>query len=221
VEVEFSLTAEDYKAWVAFHKRNRPASRKPAPGLHRTGQPRPRGKLGRWLFLVLVAVWAALFATSPSTTFHEFLGYGLAALVGAIVGGLAILFLLAWARVVEIRSTNELVEDPRNRWLVGPRRLRISPEGIHVSGEYTRSFITWPTVWFIGATDEHIFLYIATTQAHIVPRQAFADRSDFEAFLTLAARYRDNYASPAPQRSTGITTIPTVLPIPDIESEPT
>jgi hypothetical protein len=220
VEVEFSLTLDDYKAWTAFHKRNRPTARPLGPGIHRTVQPRRGGKLGWVFFVLIVSIWAVLFIISPSSTLHDVLGYAFAGLIGAGVGALGMICLMAWARIVQIRSQNELVEDPRNRWLVGPRRLRISPEGIHVSGQYTRSFITWPTVWFIGATDDHIFLYIATTQAHIVPRQAFADRSDFEAFLTLAARYRDNYSPPAPERSTGITTIPSVLPIPDIESEP-
>jgi hypothetical protein len=221
MEVEYSLTLADFKAWATFHRRNKPKARRPAPGLHRTTQPKSHAKLWWWLFLVLVAAATFLTLDSPSgALFHDVIGYGLAGVVGAIVGAIAILVLLAWAKVVNVRMQEELVEDARNRWLVGPRRLRITPEGVQASSEHHRAFVGWPIVWFIGATDEHIFLYIATNQAYIVPRHAFANLGEFEAFLAQAARYRDDYPPAAPERPTGITTIPTVLPVHDIQGEP-
>jgi hypothetical protein len=227
MEVEFSILPQDLTAFRAFHRQTKPQSG-PAP----TEAPRPKKKRYRtsWMpnvIWVLVLVGLVIYmqltgdvASSANGIVAALFNWAVPFGIGAILGILLMVGVLVWAKVITFQQDTELFKGPRSRWIVGPRRLRISPEGVYVGYEKYTSFASWPIIWFLGAGEEHLFLYISATEAFIIPRRAFADSEEAETFLKLAQRYGDEYRPAEPEHSTGITTTPTVLSIQSIQPGP-
>lgn len=76
-----------------------------------------------------------------------------------------------------------------NRTLLGTRRLRLTPEGVMYSSEWIESAVKWPAVEAVESTADCAYIYIASLQAYGVPRRAFNDDLQFQAFVELARRY--------------------------------
>jgi hypothetical protein len=84
---------------------------------------------------------------------------------------------------------------------MGRKRLSISPEGVHLTGDGQDSFLAWRHVVRIDETPEYLFLYECYLPrggaAFIVPRRAFASDADFDRFWQLADGYRRAAETPA------------------------
>lgn len=76
-----------------------------------------------------------------------------------------------------------------NRTLLGTRRLRLAPQGLMFSSELIESTVKWPAVESIETNADYVYLYVAAVQAYVVPRRAFNDDLQFQAFVELARRY--------------------------------
>jgi hypothetical protein len=200
MEVEYRQTPEDLQAFEAFHRRHGPKMRGARKGLGCS-----------WIIYIALGVWAALFVTDPKEgplagLSHSLFVFG----IGAIAGGLGMLGLLAWIKVLAVAATKKMPDDERMAWIFAPRRLVLTPEGIETTQEYRHGFVAWRLICFVGASDDHLFLYDAPTQAYVVPRRAFPDRQQFAAFVALARQYHQGRA-PAnwPQPPAIKTNIPT------------
>ena len=92
----------------------------------------------------------------------------------------ALLF-LAWFRVwVHIRE----------RYSCKPTlRLRLEPGGLHASEPGAEGKIEWSKIRKVEVTPRYFFLYVTYRQAFIVPRAAFADQAEADAFLKRAKEY--------------------------------
>jgi hypothetical protein len=225
MEVEYSVRPEDFKAFAEFHKRNKPKPQR-SGNAGRVGSTPGElaGNLLWVLILALLVIWLLVQSPQPRRQGQppekpepSILLQVPALLVGFAAGVVA--FVL-YSKSLHARARRQLFADDRNRWKVGPRRLRISPEGLSTIGDYHTSFCAWSIICSVGATRDHIFLYDGPATAHAVPRRAFAHEGDFEAFYDLLCRYRAEYPPPQMQRATGITTIPNVLPVSDIQKRP-
>jgi hypothetical protein len=196
VEVEFNLTPEDLQARVRFRR-----GRKAQPA-------------ARWPWLVLLGLLVLMFVFSNAKPGAPALGF----LPGMGVGALAALALCILFVVLVLRSQNKALQDPRNQWLFATRRITLSPEELTITSWFARFSYRWEVIWDIGVTPDHVFLFLTSTDAAIVPRRAFRDEQQFEEFVALARRYQQGAAPPAgimdalpaesPARPTTITRAP-------------
>lgn len=76
-----------------------------------------------------------------------------------------------------------------NRTLLGTRRLRLTREAVLCSSEWIESAVKWPAVETVETNADCAYIYIASLQAYVVPRRAFNDDLQFQAFVELARRY--------------------------------
>jgi hypothetical protein len=72
-----------------------------------------------------------------------------------------------------------------------PRRLTISPQELLCETETITSHIAWKGVQRIPMTDDHAFIYISKGEALVLPRHAFEDQRDFEAFVETARQFQE------------------------------
>lgn len=103
----------------------------------------------------------------------------------------AILIFLAppWIRRRQRRLYRKLFSEGSNRTLLGPRLMRLTPQGLIFHSELVESTVRWPALESIETDAEYAYLYIASYQANIVPRRAFNDDLQFAAFVEQARRY--------------------------------
>jgi hypothetical protein len=211
MEVEYSLGPGDIKAFAAFDRRHKPG---------RTAANLPSWIIF-WCLLVLLGLVLGVgvgvldrlrgqFGFEP--LFDSPGAFGLGIFVSIVV-------FLAFRIQGRLLTRKEVCDDPRNHWLMGPRQVQVGPEGVFATSAHHRTFSDWSIICLIGTTEEHLFLYIGTQQALIIPRRGFASPGDFEAFRTLAQRYHDQDPRAAREGPTGITTIPNVLPLENIQTE--
>jgi len=181
MEVEYELTPADQAALQRYHKQHPPV-------------PRPV-----WLWLPFVALWAVLLAALfgyyylSFTGGVPFVGYFLSFVPGIGAGViLALIGLTLYNKLFNklLNAVHSPLREGRNREKArGWRRLAIDPDGIHVTTAFAYSLHYWEGVDAVGASEDHIFLYITTRNAHVVPRRAFADDRAFDEFLEAARRY--------------------------------
>jgi hypothetical protein len=139
-------------------------------------------------------------------------------LPGVGLGALAALGVFLLLVVLVLRSQKTLLKDPRNQWLFATRRISLSQEGLSIASWFARFFYRWEVVSDISLTPGHVFLFLTSTDAAVVPRRAFRDQHYFEEFVALARRYQQGAAPPAgirdalpaeaPPRPTTITRAP-------------
>jgi hypothetical protein len=174
VEVEYSLTPEDFLALARFRRRRKtqPAAR--WPGLVLAG------------LLVLLYVLARAAPGVPAQGFLPGLGVG-------VFSALALSLLVV---VLALRLQKTLLKDPRNQWLFATRRITLSQEGLSIISWFARFFYRWEVVSNIGVTPGHVFLFLTSTDAAVVPRRAFRDQQHCEEFVALARRYQQGAAPP-------------------------
>jgi hypothetical protein len=65
-------------------------------------------------------------------------------------------------------------------------------ESLTVRTNHSTTCIRWSGISKIAETADHAFLYISSTEAHVVPRRAFASVRDFEAFIDRAIKYHES-----------------------------
>lgn len=205
MEIEYGLTLEDVEAFVRFHLKHGPKlKRQPAATA----------------LSVVVGIVSGLMV-ALSVLLDELLTYGTwlsGCCFGVLIGLFLALLLLAWfQRKLLVSSTIRNYDNPQSRWFLAWRRLWISTDGFEITSEHQYLRNTWSTVWLIDSTEDHAFFYTTMHQAHTIPRRAFENERDFEAFIDLACQYhKGETPSPTtevildalPAESTGITRPP-------------
>jgi hypothetical protein len=165
VQVSFDLTAADLEAWGDFSVRHNAVARR------------------------------QMFATSLLVAVCVGLLGGIA--VGRSPAGTTIAVLLAaltfvaapWVvRGSSRRTTRALYSHGRNVGMLGPRTVRLDADGVHVEMDGGRESRYWWAVEDVTTSPDHVYIYVTSISAHIVPRRAFATRDDADRFYQEARR---------------------------------
>jgi hypothetical protein len=105
--------------------------------------------------------------------------------------GLSVLCFLFYPRVLDkaaLRQVEHIAGHSANVHCLGERRIALSPEWLHVQGCGVQSTFTWSSVVKAERTDDHIFIYMSTSEALVIPR-ASLDGASFEDVWTRANEY--------------------------------
>ena len=101
--------------------------------------------------------------------------------VFAAVAGVIAFFPVILRRSIRVNA-RRLVADGVNRYLFGRKRLAVNSEGLVETGEYSELRLKWEIVENVVRSDAHLYLFLSSIQAIIVPRRAFATDADFQGF---------------------------------------
>ena len=86
----------------------------------------------------------------------------------------------------------------KNKPLYCERTLTVNEQGFVVESEFGRSETKWSLVQKLGRTRNHILMYLSADSALIVPRRAFADAGQWNAFYEVCKCGKEGRPSPAP-----------------------
>jgi hypothetical protein len=73
----------------------------------------------------------------------------------------------------------------RNKTLYTERTLAIGEDGIGTETPYGKSEQKWAIVQKLARNRKYVFIYVAQHSAYLVPRRAFLDEAEWEAFYKL------------------------------------
>jgi hypothetical protein len=85
------------------------------------------------------------------------------------------------------RAIRRMLEEERpGRGQVGKHRLALSEDGIVESTAVSESRTSWAGVDRVEQNSDYIFIYTSAAAAHMIPKRAFRDLQEAEAFYQLA-----------------------------------
>ncbi|NLL71658.1 MAG: YcxB family protein [Epulopiscium sp.] len=87
------------------------------------------------------------------------------------------------------KNIEKMMKEGRNDYLLGPCELWITEEGIHKKGTSGETKTKWETVEKIARDKEHLYIYIGSLAAYIIPLRAFVEESEKEMFVNIIQKY--------------------------------
>jgi hypothetical protein len=175
VEVTFELTEDDL---VAFHRAQRTAR------FRRAREAGRRKKGPSWVvFGVAFGVALVVVFTDMTWTVLTYLGLVL----------LGVVLVFVWALTVNVpkKLVKQFLNDGRNFRQLQRRTVTTTTEGIRqVTRDYSTT-ATWAGIDWIESTPSHVFFFLNTIQALIVPRAAFASEEEFKVFVEEVRRWHE------------------------------
>jgi hypothetical protein len=108
-------------------------------------------------------------------------------LVGALLTGLA---LVLHIKVSARNAMRKRLRAGRNaEKVLGWRRVVIDAQGVHITSKVSSTTCLWDGIDEVATTNAHVFFYIMTNSAFVVPRRAFPSDQAFDDFVDAARRY--------------------------------
>jgi hypothetical protein len=98
-------------------------------------------------------------------------------------------FLLQWflERLVVRHAIRSLLRDERpGRGQLGRHRLVLGEDGLVESTAVNESRTAWSGVDRVEQSADYIFIYTSPAAAHVIPKRAFSDPQEADAFFRLA-----------------------------------
>ena len=94
----------------------------------------------------------------------------------------------SWRRLMD-RNVRKHYSEGKNRKLFGWHRVTIDAAGIHETSQYWESFIRWRGVERVDVSFEHVLIDVTTAYSVLIPKLAFRDQWQLDAFVEAAQRY--------------------------------
>ena len=173
MQVQFELTEEDLVHFNLFHVRRSGVARRIRIfnlGLGATA---------------LLAVFIYLVGVSTVTL-----------LLGAIAALLYVVAEKAFGRSIDARRLRALLREGSNAASLEAKVVRIDAEGIRQTGASVDETAKWGIVERVAETNSHIFIYVASLAAVVIPKRAFANDAVCRAFVEEVESYRSEARTP-------------------------
>jgi YcxB-like protein len=113
---------------------------------------------------------------------------------GFILVAVPIVFLFQWCleRWAVRHTIRSLVRDERaDRGRLGRHRVVLGEDGLIESTAVNESRTAWAGVDRVEQSPDYIFIYTSSATAYVVPKRAFSDPQEAEAFFRLALRLKE------------------------------
>lgn len=195
MDIEFQLAPEDLRAFFRYHRQLMDETDRLLP---------------RWVWGLLLGAVVSYFLAEPHFGIDN--SQKNAFYLGLVIAWIVMILLLIWSHLwshhTAVRRQLRGFTDKRNRYLYETKHLTISPEGITETGSQSFGTTRWPRIWHIGQTRDHVFFFVTLDSAVAVPRRAFPDEQQFEAFIALARQYQQGKSQQEAKSSGIITGLP-------------
>jgi hypothetical protein len=166
LEVEYEITPDDLYAfqWRAVFQS-------------------PRGRRTRRTAYVIWFLAVLLFSAVPAIGADGFVISRMN--FGFFLIALPLVFLGQWfleTRMVRRGILQLLKEEKPGKGQLGKHRIIVNQDGVQESTAVGESRTSWAGVHRIEQNPDYIFIYISPVAAHVIPKRAFGDMGQAEAF---------------------------------------
>jgi len=100
-----------------------------------------------------------------------------------IISILWVFFIPILNKWYHIRNSIKMYSEGDNKIFIGQRILTISPNGIIVKSDNGESKINWNLVNKIVESNDHLYIYVSSVSAYIIPKKIFKDEIDQNNFM--------------------------------------
>lgn len=166
--VRFEFTQADFIGFNLYHHKHSPAT---------------RAIKVRAMGLILAYGAAALIFKFLQPNFSEIL-WCVAA--GSVLH--ALIFPAAFQRSLR-RNVERMLSEGKNKGLLGQKEIALTPAEVRTTGSMGMTAIAWLAVERVVVDGDALYIYISAVSAIVVPRRAFAQEAEFEAFVETARKY--------------------------------
>lgn len=90
------------------------------------------------------------------------------------------------------RNIEKLMNEGHTKSMLGEHSLTLTDEGVIEKNNSGETKTNWSSIEKIVQTDEHLYIYIDSIKAYIVPIKAFKGESEKQYFLNEIRKYRPN-----------------------------
>ena len=107
--------------------------------------------------------------------------------------GLSFLWLVAYPigyRWEIKRNARKTYAGSQGKGILGEHTILIDPEGVTERSVVGESRTAWSGVERVDDDNQNIYLFVGPVQAHVIPKRAFENSDDADAFLQMAQAYR-------------------------------
>lgn len=180
IEIEYNNTLSDMVEFNLYHYKYSPAMKKTMRSI----------KLGSTL-LVVIAMAFLSYRTGDNFAYLIMLPLG-------IVFSVIIFFIWPIPRIFENnikKQTLRFYKEGANKHYIGKHTLTLAAEGITETTEYGEQKTKWSGVEKVALSDKHIYIYIASVQAFVIPVDSFPDQKARQDFVDTLYQYMQAAAS--------------------------
>ena len=78
-----------------------------------------------------------------------------------------------------------MLNEGKNAYFLGPWSIELLEDGFVTINTFSESKTKWEGIEKIIECEEHIFIYVGTAYAFIIPKRAFLDNKGIDEFLTM------------------------------------
>ncbi len=182
MKIDFSLTLEDYQAYLR-HVEAEQAQR-------RRGH---RVRLALFLLATAVAMVLILLWTNHWTIKWE---DPFTAVVAGLVGLQCIAaFFEVFSKRTAIGAIPKLYEAERARGQTEGLSCELTPDRVVYTTRHSSISLGWSMILHIGHTEDHLFLMNGETTGFVIPRRAFPTEHQFQAFAEKAKEYHASHGN--------------------------
>lgn len=107
--------------------------------------------------------------------------------VSAGVAAFPLLALIIYFLIVSARQIRDYMP-LENGVVLGSHRYEVGERGIAEQAKNYSSFTEWGAVKSVTVNQDHIYLFLDTSIAHIIPKRSFADQIEENEFVRFANR---------------------------------
>ncbi len=112
----------------------------------------------------------------------------------------------------QVRMIDKIFEDTRNRVVLGRHQMKLLPEHIEVSTDYSRGEVSWEGVERVEQDDSHIYVYVSALNAYVINKRYFPTREAAQLFYEQAYRLHGRALQLEAQRHGGYLPAPATSP---------
>jgi hypothetical protein len=102
-----------------------------------------------------------------------------------VVAVLWVIFYPKYFMSATIKRISKLVDEGKNKDMLGKHIITVNEEGIKEESKNGDSRINWDGVEKVAEAENHIFIYISSVMAYIIPKSIFEDDNTRDEFLKL------------------------------------
>jgi hypothetical protein len=128
-------------------------------------------RLGRWLVSIVIGLALALTFSLAGITLH------FPSLIAGFAASTLLILITSRIRMRSMRPASD-------GYILGPRQVTVSDEGLRESSQKHELLFRWPAVRGAQVTGQHIFVMLDNNAALIVPRRAFSSDAEREQFVS-------------------------------------
>ncbi len=154
--VQTDITSDDWTAFLRF--------------VNRSVLSHPQDRMRRLLLIPALGLVVGVLSAATGINLHF-----PSLLIGAFIS-------LAWF-VVIARMQVRRMAPYADGFILGPREVRLTDEGLRESSELHDSLFRWMAIHDVKLTDQHVFVMMDRCAAVIVPRRAFRSDDECEEFV--------------------------------------